>query len=182
MNLSKTRIRINFISLFAIFLAIDLVVGAIFFEIAPGLRIYISFLTKMLTCLILKPKDALIFGIISDLLGVIIRPSGAFFVGYTLTSALVCLIYSIFLNKLKPTLINMILAKSIVNIVIHGFLNSYWTYLLYNKAARTYLFIVFRSLGKNIILLPLEIAAFYLLYRLVKTQIEKQSLFKIYSK
>ena len=74
-----------------------------------------------------------IVGFIADVGGYLIRPTGPFFPGFTLTSILSGVIFGLILHGKKPTL-QRILAAQIVHTLLCGLLlNSLWLSLLYGR-------------------------------------------------
>lgn len=159
------------LALIAIFLCLDIVISSYFIRIAPNLRIYFSFIIKMLFACLFPLKFAIVYGFMTDTLGYLLHPSGPYFIGYLLSSIVASMLYALFLYP-KVNLKNIILAKASVNLIVHIGLNSLWTLITYSKG-RTLIEIIYVSLIKNIILLPIEILVFYFIYKLLKTKINQ---------
>lgn len=159
------------LAIIAIFLGLDIVISSQFITIAPNLRIYFSFIIKMLFACMYPIKFAFIYGFAADTVGYLAHPSGAYFPGYLLTSIASSVIYSLFLYK-EVNLKTVIISKTLVNLLVNIGLGSIWTLMTYSRG-RTYLQILIPSLIKNMTLLPLEILLFFVVYRLLKKQIQK---------
>ncbi|MBE6657630.1 MAG: folate family ECF transporter S component [Ruminococcaceae bacterium] len=128
------------------------------------LRVYFSFLTAGLLCMIAGPFLALPAGILVDTLSFLFSggdPMG-YFPGYALSSMLSFLIYALFLWRTHLSLSRIFIARLTVNVLINVILGSVWKHILYGNA-----YIVYFISGaiKNIALLPIEAALMLVLYR-----------------
>ncbi len=168
MTMTKTKQLV----LLALLMAIQVVISFFYIPVFDNIRIYFTYFVTMLVAIIFKPTTALIYAVIEDLVAFFIYPTGPFFIGYTLTAALSMLIYILFLNK-KVSLLRIFLAKLLVNLLINVLLGSLWSMILYSKA---YLFYLGASLVKNTFLLPLEVLAFFILYRLIQKNLYTRGL------
>lgn len=146
------------------FMAVQVILSFFYIPVFDNLRIYFTYFIMMLIAIIFKPGISLMYAFFEDLIAFFIYPTGPFFWGYTLTAVLSMAIYSFFLRK-KVDLKRIILAKTFVNLLINVLLGSLWSMILYSKA---YLFYLSASIIKNLALLPLEILAFYIFYRLIQ--------------
>lgn len=71
----------------------------------PILVISFSFIPIMISSILLGPKYSCIISALGDLIGALLFPFGAYFVGFTIFQALVGLIYGLFLyNKRRRIL------------------------------------------------------------------------------
>ena len=128
------------------------------------LRVYFSFLTAGLLCMISGPLLAMPAGILVDLMSFMLQggdPAG-FFPGYTLSSMLSYLVYALFLYRAQLSLSRIFAARLTVNVLINVILGSVWKHMLYGNA-----YIVYFISGaiKNIAILPVEAALMLVLYR-----------------
>lgn len=140
----------------ALFIGLDIAIGSLFVPI-PGtqnLRVYFTFLVKGLGAVIYGPVVGVLAGLIGDVIGGILFPSGPFFFGYTLTAMLSGLCYGLFFYRARLGPARMILCKLNVNLWINVLLGSVWSAVLYGKG---YLYYLSTSIVKNLLLLPLEI-------------------------
>lgn len=139
--------------LMAVLVAISIVVSGFYIPVAQNLRIYFSFIVSTVAGWIGGPLMALVYGLVTDLIGFAVHPSGGFFPGYTLTSMLGPLFYALFFYRSKLSLLRIFLCKLSVNLWINILLGSVWSAMLYGKG---YLFYLANSTIKNLLLLPLE--------------------------
>ena len=131
----------------------------------PIVVISFSFIPIMLSGMLLGPWWAMIICGLSDLIGALLFPFGAYFVGYTITSTLVGLTYGLFLQRKnnktnKKLILNLIISSLIVLILCNGVLNSIWIYITAKKAIMA---ILPTRLLKQIIMLPIHVIVLYFL-------------------
>ena len=131
----------------------------------PIVVISFSFIPIMLSGILLGPWWAMIICGLSDLIGALLFPFGAYFVGYTITSTLAGLTYGLFLQRKnnktnKKLILNLIISSLIVLILCNGVLNSIWIYITAKKAIMA---ILPTRLLKQIIMLPIHVIVLYFL-------------------
>lgn len=148
----------------AMFVAMRVAVGSLFIPVSDNLRIYFSFFVTALGASIYGPLMALADGFVSDLLGIMLFPSGAFFPGYTLNSMLGSLIYALFFYRQNLSVTRVFLAKLTVNVLVNILLGSLWSAILSGKGFYYY---AAKSVLKNLALLPVETLIMVLVFRAV---------------
>lgn len=149
-------------------MSLQIVLGAfVRIPVGENLNIYFTYIIVMITAIILKPTEVLIYAVVEDNLAFFLFPNGTYFPGYTLTAVAGIMIYSAFLNK-EVSIRRIILAKTAVNVFVNIALNSVWSAILFSKG---YLYYLTASTFKNLIMLPLEILIFIAVYRLVQNSL-----------
>lgn len=146
----------------AMFVALRVAVGSLFIPVADNLRIYFTFFVTALGASIYGPLVALAEGFISDMLGILLFPSGAFFPGYTLNAMLGSLIYALFFYRQDLSVVRIFLAKLTVNVLVNILLGSLWSAILSGKG---FYYFAAKSVIKNIVLLPVETLLMVLVFR-----------------
>ena len=111
-----------------------------------------GFPARALCGLVCGPVTSVIFGVVEDTVSYMMKPSGGYFPGYALTTALGTLTYALFLYRAKVTVTRIFLAKLLTNIQ-NVFLGSLWKYMW---SSRGYWVIVSTSAPKNLIMLPIQ--------------------------
>ncbi len=129
-----------------------------FFRIQVSNILEISFASIMIGACgyLYGPVLTGIAGVVADIVKFIVRPTGAFFPGFTLNEFLVGFLYGCFFYKKEITLKRTILARISVVIIINLILTPIWLNIMYG----TPLFALPRII-KNILLLPIDIALLY---------------------
>ena len=166
LELKKTQT----IAVLSILIAMHVLISSFYIPISPGLRIYATFFVIALAGLIAGPSTALIYGFICDIVGFIVHPSGAFFFGYTITTMVGAMIYALFFYRQKITIAKIFLAKMFVNVICNIMLNSFWNYILFDKA---FIYFFSKSVVKNLILLPVEAFLLFIIFRLMLSTLNR---------
>ena len=124
------------------------------------LSIGFTFVPLMLTAIILGRNECVIVATLADIIGALLFPFGAFFVGYTISAYLTGLVYGLFLHQKGEFVVNrnfiirLIIATLIVTLIINGVLNTIWVVITVKKAAIT---IIPARIAKQLIMIPIMI-------------------------
>lgn len=135
-------------------------------DLGPTLRITFSFLAVATAGMLLGPVPAMLTAGISDILMCLIRPSGPYFPGFTVTAMLGGLVYGLFLYRRDVYLFNIILAKVIVNIAVNILFNSINLQILYGNVTAV---ILLQRVLKNVAQLPVDIALMAMILPAINT-------------
>jgi len=150
--LSKTRT----ITTVGLLLAIQMVLSSYgVIEVTDSLKISLAHLALTPTAILFGPVAATLQGALSDILGFIIKPTGPYFPGFTLTAALLGLIYGLALYKTKRTIWHIIAARVVVCLLLNITLNTVFLTMLYGPSRLATLPI---RIVKNLIQLPIDCA------------------------
>ena len=154
--------NVRCITLTAMLGAISIIIGTYFtVMIGNSLKIGFSYLPNELLYYMFGPAVGAIFGAAMDILTYILKPTGPFFFGFTLSAILKGLIYGFILYKKPLSLRRIFIANMISLIFITLLLDTYWLTILYGKA-----FLIFLSERLiKIVLLPIETSLLYLLIK-----------------
>ena len=158
MKLSTRRLCI-----LSLLLALNVAISSVYIPITPDLHIEFTFIIVMYMASNFSLPECLIFATLEDLLTYFLFQSSQwpFFPGYTLSAIVGILIYYVFLHK-KVTILRTAASKTLVNILVNIGLGSLWNSMMYGKA---FLYYASISIVKNLVLLPFEIIAFYIIYK-----------------
>ncbi len=108
------------------------VVGGIMGGITDILKFF-SFIANEMTALLFGPVVGGIMGGITDILKFIVKPTGAYFFGFTLNAILGGVIYGAILYHQPISLKRILVSKIIVAIFVNLLLGTYWLTMLYGK-------------------------------------------------
>ena len=164
---------VKYLALMAVFVALKTATSGLFIPVAENLRISLSFLFMSVAGAILGPVAGMITGAIGDIVGYMMFPTGAFFIGYTISAMAGPLVYALFLYRQKITIPKLILAKAVNNYVVNVLMGSCWSAMLYSKG---YLFYFTNSLIMNTLLLPLEIIGLIAVFNLILPLLNRRDL------
>lgn len=118
-----------------------------------NLKIGLAFVPVMLAGMLMGPVKSGFVAVVSDIVGALLFPSGAFFPGFTLTALLRGILYGGLLYK-KQSLLNITIVSLIDQLVLSLFLTSLWLSILYSSP---YFPLVISRLVQVLPLLPIEI-------------------------
>ena len=146
--LSRTRT----VTTAGLLLAIQMVLSSYgVIEVTDSLKISLAHLAIAPTAILFGPVVAGIQGALSDILGFMLKPTGPYFPGFTLTAALLGVIYGMLLYKTKRTTWQIIAARVIVCLFVNIALNTVFLTMLYGPSRLATLPI---RVMKNLIQLP----------------------------
>lgn len=142
------------------------------------LQISLSFLPIMIAAIILGPKYSTGIATLGDLIGALLWPFGAYFVGFTIVDAIVGLIYGLLLyNKNegeffggKNLIIRLVASSAIVLWIIELPCMSLMLSILYGNA---FLVVLTGRLATKIIMFPIQIAIMFFLSKYIKNLSQK---------
>jgi len=147
----------------AMLVAIGIVLG--FFKLPINQLIEIRFgsLPICMAGMMFGPVVGGVVGALVDIGGYLVKPTGPFFPGFTLSSLVGGVIFGLMLYNKKMTFL-MVLASQIVYTIIVGIImNSYWLNLLYLKNG--YLAAIIARLPKELIMIPIYSVLIYSLFK-----------------
>ena len=79
---------VRYLSIMAVFIAIKVIIGSAYIPLSESLQIKFSFLAICVEASIIGPVAGMVSGMVTDLIGFMVAPSGPFFPGYTLSAML----------------------------------------------------------------------------------------------
>jgi ECF transporter S component (folate family) len=115
------------------------------------------------------PIGAVIVSVLGDVIGTFINPQGPFFIGFTISAALTGIIFGFFLYK-KPTILKIVIAVAVNQLLVTLLLNSYFLSVLYSK--RTFIVHLVKRLLQSSIMFPLQIATIIFMAKVVFKKLE----------
>ena len=150
------------ITVCAMFAALAVVLG--YFTIALGDYIKIGFsgIPNVLVGCLFGPVAVGCFGGLLDLLKYIVKPTGAFFPGFTLNAILGGMIYGCAYYRKSITLFRVLVTKLVVILICNVLLNTLWLSMLYGQAFAVLLPV---RLMKNLIMWPVDSLIFFTIAR-----------------
>lgn len=145
-----------------------------FFKIplTAGLSLTFDCYVNSLGSLVYGPLVGLAVGAVSDTLGYIVKPSGAYFLPFITVEMMSSFLFGLFFWRREPTLPRLLAAKFTVNLVCNIIMTSVfikWSMLLYYgiEEARAYAVVNLVRIAKNLVLFPAESVLIMLVFRAV---------------
>ena len=151
---AKSLRRTQTLTTVGILLAIQMLLSSFgVFQLTESVKISLAHLALAPTAMLFGPVAAGIQGALSDFLGYLLRPSGPYFPGFTLTALLLGVIYGMLLYRTKRSLWQIILARVIVALFVNIGLNTVFLAMLYGPAQWAALPL---RVVKNLLQLPID--------------------------
>lgn len=150
----------------ALLIALSIVLQKISLIIVPGLKVQITFIVASLSGVLLGPVLNALRGAVADLLGYVIAPEGAFYIGYTVQSAFAAFLYSLFFYRKKITFPRVILGKGAISLFSNAIFGSTLKVIYYTEVRTFVAFLLAftASLAKQILLFPAEVVIILLVF------------------
>ena len=155
----------------AMMLALATILGFLKVPVTQLIELRFAFLPIACTGMLFGPAVGAIVGGMSDILGFIVKPTGPYFPGFMISEMLTAMIYGLLLYKKPISLPRIIVANTVVTVFVNTILNTVWLSMLYGNAISV---ILPARVVKELILLPINIAMFYVLSRML----EKAKIFR----
>ena len=149
------------IILTAVLLAMLIILSRFLSIKTPILKISFAFVPTMLCAVWLGFKWTVLLNVLGDVIGATLFPTGPYFVGYTISTAIAGFIYGIFLYRKeensysdKQFFIRLILSTVLVAIIFNMGLNTLWTSITSGKA---FVVLFLARIVKQLIMIPIHI-------------------------
>lgn len=137
----------------AMLVAVAIVLGFFKLPIGPTLEIHFTSLPIAIAGALLGPIIGSIIGALSDIGAYVVKPTGPFFAGFTLSAAVTGFIFGIMLHKKKITWIRILAAQIIVTIIVGMVMNSFWLSMLFDKG---FIVIMTSRIVKEVLMIPIN--------------------------
>lgn len=146
----------------AVLSAVHLVLNQFTIPVSQLLEVGFDFLAVAAIGYLCGPWVAGLSGIVTDLLGYILRPNGPYFPGWTLSAILVGVLYGLWLYRRPIKLWRVVLCKLNMVLLFNFLLTPLWLHITYGQS-----FVVLSSLRlvKNVIKFPIDIALLMLVLK-----------------
>ncbi|MBR1457611.1 MAG: folate family ECF transporter S component [Oscillospiraceae bacterium] len=126
------KIKTKTLTTLGLLIALEIVLNRFLSINAWNIKIGFSFVPVVVAAILYGPLAAGVVGALSDFLGAILFPIGAYFPGFTLTAFLTGCVFGLFLHQ-KQSVPNTLFAVLINQLVLSLLLNSYWISVLYGS-------------------------------------------------
>ena len=145
----------------ALMVAIRVALKSFYIPVGESLKVSFGFVFAAVGGSVYGPVLGFLGGVVSDLIGYLIAPSGAFHPIYTLIEAAAGLLYGLFTYRQKITFGRLLLTKASVNLLINILANSTANGILMGKGVYYYMV---PAIFKNIVMLPFEVVLLALFF------------------
>ena len=126
--MSKTKTIVTL----GLLVAMDIILNRFLSINAWNIKIGFSFVPIVIAAILFGPIHGAIVGGLGDFLGAMLFPIGAYFPGFTVSSAAMGLVWGLLLHKSQP-MVKIIGATLINQFIIGLVVNTYWISVLYGS-------------------------------------------------
>ncbi len=148
----------------AMMIAINAILGLYTPVLSSYLKIEFGFVTLPVVAMLFGPVTACCMGMLQDIVGLIMKPTGSLLIALTLTDGITGMIYSAFLYKKRVTFLRVFLMQLVIVTMVNIVLNSI---ALAPTVASGLVGILPSRVIKNIILLPIQSVIAYAILKTV---------------
>lgn len=160
------------IILTALLLAMLIILSRFLSIKTPLLKISFAFIPTMLCAIWLGPKWAVLLNVLGDVIGATLFPTGPYFVGYTISTAITALIYGLLIYKKeantyteKQFIIRIIISVILVTAISNIGLNTLWVSITTGKA---FIVLLGTRIVKEIVMIPIQIIVILFIERVLR--------------
>lgn len=165
------------IILTAILLAMLILLSRFLSIKTPITKISFAFVPTMLCAIWLGPKWTILLNVLGDIIGATLFPTGAFFIGYTISTAIAAAIYGFILYKKdvdsyndKQLILRLIISTTLVAVLVNMGLNTLWTSIITGKA---FLALLVTRVIKQLIMIPIHVVVIFFLEKTLRKPFDK---------
>lgn len=160
------------IILTAVLLAVQIILSRFLSVKTPILKISFAFIPSMLCAIWLGDKWTVLLNVLGDIIGATLFPTGAFFIGYTISTAISGLIYGLLLYKKednsytdKQFIIRLIISVILVTCISNIGLNTLWISITTGKA---FIVLLGTRIVKELIMIPIQILVIIFIEKMLR--------------
>lgn len=150
--------KVGTITTMAMFGAIGVILGAFTVQIGDFIKIGFSSIANQFVYYLFGPAAGCFYGGALDVLKYVVKPTGAFFPGWTVGAMAAGVIYGCFFYKKKLTLVRVLAAELTVSVVCNMILGTLWLDMMYGKGF--FVLLPVRVI-KNLAMWPVNSLLFY---------------------
>lgn len=159
------------ITIAAMMLALQVALGVLTgIQVTPYLKISFGYLATVATAYFMGPVVAMANAALADILLTLLKPTGPFFPGFTLSALLGGLVYGIAFYRHNVGLKHILIAKLVIDVVVNLGLNTLWIQMMGGKA---FLIVLPARALKNLIQYPIDVALMLPLFKAMQQVIAK---------
>ncbi len=166
------------IILSAILLAMLIILSRFLSIKTPIVKISFAFVPTMLCAIWLGPKWTVLLNVLGDVIGATLFPTGPYFVGYTISTAIAGFIYGMFLYKnpekepysTKSFILRLILSTTLVAVIVNMGLNTLWSAITTGKA---FFVLLSARIVKQLVMIPIHVIVIFFLSKVLEKSFDK---------
>lgn len=143
----------------------------------PIVKISFAFVPTMLCAVWLGPKWTILLNVLGDVIGATLFPTGPYFIGYTISTAVAALIYGLLLYKKESNsytnlqfLLRLTIATTLVAVIVNMGLNTLWTSITAGKA---FWVLLGTRVVKQLVMIPIHVVVIFFLEKVLRKPFDK---------
>lgn len=152
--------NVGTITAMAMFGAVGVILGSLTLQIGDFIKIGFSSIANQFVYYLFGPAVGFFYGGALDILKYIVKPTGAFFPGWTISAMAAGVIYGTFFYKKKLSLPRVLAAELTVSVICNMFLGTLWLNIMYGKG---FFALLPMRVIKNLAMWPVNSFLFYTL-------------------
>lgn len=160
----------------AILLAMLIILSRFLSIKTPLLKISFAFIPQILCAIWLGAKWTVLLNVLGDLIGATLFPTGPYFIGYTISTAISGLIYGLLLYKKndnsytdKEFLIRLIISVVLVTCISNIGLNTLWISITTGKA---FIVLLGTRIVKELIMIPIQVIVILFIEKMLRNSFD----------
>ncbi len=153
----------------AMLIAINVILELFAQDVTAFIRLSFSFVTMPVAAMAFGPVIACILGMLQDIIGLIIRPTGAWLFVLTMNAGIAGMIAGLILYKKEVRLWRVLLSELLIVLVVNVLLNSAGLAPTIGSGLAG---ILPSRIIKNLLLLPLQVAIVYGILKVIKKRVK----------
>lgn len=139
-------------------------------DLGPYIRITFSGIPNQIVAYLFGPAVGCLFGGLLDILKFIIKPTGAFFPGFTISAALGGAVYGMLLYRRPVRLWRVFLSQLIIKVFINVGLNTLWLKMLYGKG---FFALLPGRIASNAVMLFVDTGFMYIILKMIEQSVRR---------
>ncbi len=127
--------RVRSLAVAGMLMALQILLGILTIPISSSVQITFDYLPLCVAGMLLGPVPSMLTAALADVIAFLIRPTGAFNPGFSVSAALSGLIYGLFFYRRDAQLWRTLTARLLTVILCNVCLNTLWLILMYGPGA-----------------------------------------------
>lgn len=153
----------------AMLIAINVVLELFAQDVTAFIRLSFSFVTLPVAAMAFGPVVACFVGMLQDIIGLIVRPTGAWLFVLTMNAGIAGMIAGLLLYKKEVSLLRVLISELLIVLIVNILLNSVGLAPTIGSGLAG---ILPSRIIKNILLLPLQVAVVYGILKIIKKRVK----------
>lgn len=165
------------IILTAMLLAMLIILSRFLSVKTPITKISFAFIPTMLCAIWLGPKWTVLLNVLGDVIGATLFPTGPYFIGYTISTAIAGLIYGLLLYKKDKDsytewvfIARVVISVVLVSVITNMGLNTLWVSITTGKAFKV---LFMARIVKQLVMIPVHIIVIIFIERILREPFDK---------